>query len=193
MPARVRFLAASTSQVFLIGGLLLLTARDAVAQPAQVVQVVFLNVGQGDAILVRAPEGQSALIDAGPAAPLEALRELGVTQIDLLVATHPHADHIGGMVDVLNTIPVRFYMDNGEPYTTATYVELVRTLERRTDITYLAAEPRMISLGSVELEVLPLLPSGSVDHNDRSVGLVISFGAFRAFLSGDSEGRELSS
>ena len=119
MPARVRFLAASTSQVFLIGGLLLLTARDAVAQPAQVVQVVFLNVGQGDAILVRAPEGQSALIDAGPAAPLEALRELGVTQIDLLVATHPHADHIGGMVDVLNTIPVRFYMDNGEPYTTA--------------------------------------------------------------------------
>ena len=72
-------------------------------------------------------------------------------------------------------------------------MELVRTLERRTDITYLAAEPRMISLGSVELEVLPLLPSGSVDHNDRSVGLVISFGAFRAFLSGDSEGRELSS
>ena len=83
------------------------------------VRVTFLDVGQADAILVRSPEGQTALVDAGRGEPLRTLRELEVEQIDLLVATHPHADHIGGMAGVINSIPVRFYMDNGQPHTTA--------------------------------------------------------------------------
>lgn len=160
-------------------------------QDATVVAITFLDVGQGDAVLVRAPGGETALVDAGERAPLAALGELGVERIDLLVATHPHADHIGGMVEVLGALPVRYFMDNGEPHTTATYLELVRALERRTDVVYLAAEPRTLSLGDVELEILPLLPPGTVDHNDRSVALVVRFGAFRAFLSGDSEVQQL--
>jgi competence protein ComEC len=164
---------------------------EAPSQSPPAVRITFLDVGQGDAVLVRAPEGETALVDAGERAPLAALRELGVERIDLLVATHPHADHIGGMVEVLAALPVRYFMDNGEPHTTATYRELIRTLENRSDITYLAAEPRTVELGSVALEVLPLLPVGLVDHNDRSVALVVRFGAFRAFLSGDSEVRQL--
>jgi beta-lactamase superfamily II metal-dependent hydrolase len=95
------------------------------------------------------------------------------------------------MVDVINSIPVRFYMDNGQPHTTATYQNLIATLQQRTDITYLAAEPRTIGLGSAEIEVLPLLPVNSTDHNNRSVGLVLRYGSFVVFLSGDSEVREL--
>jgi len=155
------------------------------------VRVTFLDVGQADAILIRSSEGQTALVDAGRSSPVPALKELGVEEIDLLVATHPHADHIGGMVDVINSIPVRFYMDNGQPHTTATYQNLMRTLQQRTDITYLAAEPRTIGLGSAEIEVLPLLPVNSTDHNNRSVGLVLRYGSFVVFLSGDSEVREL--
>jgi len=155
------------------------------------VQVTFLDVGQGDAVLVRSPEGQTALIDAGDRAPLEALRAMGVDRIDLLVATHPHADHIGGMEEVLAHFPVRFYMDNGQPHTTVTYRNLLATLERRTDVTYLAAEPRTLTLGSVELQVLPLPAVDAVDHNDRSVALVLRYGSFLAFLSGDSERFEL--
>ena len=165
-------------------------AQDA-PQDDPFVQITFLNVGQADAVIIRAPEGQTALIDAGRSDPLQLLREMGIDEIDLLVATHPHADHIGGMTDVLNAIPVRFYMDNGQPHTTATYQRLLYTLQQRTDITYLAAEPRTISLGSAELEVLPLPPIDAVDHNNRSVGLVLRFGSFSAFLSGDSEVQEL--
>ena len=58
------------------------------------VRVTFLDVGQADAILIRSSEGQTALVDAGRSSPVPALKELGVEQIDLLVATHPHADHI---------------------------------------------------------------------------------------------------
>ena len=155
------------------------------------VQITFLNVGQADAVIIRAPEGQTALIDAGRSDPLQLLNDMDIDQIDLLVATHPHADHIGGMADVLNAMPVRFYMDNGQPHTTATYRRLLFTLQQLTDVTYLAAEPRKISLGSAELEVLPLPAIDAVDHNDRSVGLVLRFGAFTAFLSGDSEVQEL--
>jgi beta-lactamase superfamily II metal-dependent hydrolase len=149
-------------------------------------------VGQADAILIRSPEGQTALVDAGRSSPVPALKELGVEQIDLLVATHPHADHIGGMADVINSIPVRFYMDNGQPHTTATYQNLISTLQQRTDITYLAAEPRTITLGSAEIEVLLLPPVNSTNLNNRSVGLVLRYGSFLVFLSGDSEVQELS-
>lgn len=112
-----------------------------------VLRVTFLDVGQGDAVLLQAPEGQTALVDAGRGDVVPLLREMGVEQIDLLVATHPHADHIGGMAGVIQSMPVRFYMDNGQPHTTATYRRLVAALEARPEITYLEAVPRTISLG----------------------------------------------
>ncbi len=156
-----------------------------------VLRVTFLDVGQGDAVLLQAPEGQTALVDAGRSNVVPLLREMGVEQIDLLVATHPHADHIGGMAGVIQAMPVRFYMDNGQAHSTATYARLMAALEARPEITYLEAEPRTISLGSAEIEVLPLLPRGTTDHNNRSVALVVRFGEFRALLSGDSEVRQL--
>ena len=167
-------------------------AQTSRPQPADsTLRVTFLDVGQGDAVLLQAPEGQTALIDAGRGDVVTLLREMGVTGIDLLVATHPHADHIGGMTRVLESMPVRFYMDNGDPHTTATYRRLLSALEARPEITYLEATPRTISLGSASLEVLPLLPRGSTDHNNRSVALVLRFGDFTALLSGDSEVRQL--
>ena len=158
------------------------------------IRITFLDVGQGDGILIRSPEGKTALIDAGPSSPVGDLKVLNVAQIDLLVATHPHADHIGGMADVIDSIPVSFYMDNGEPYTTATYQNLIQTLQEKPNITHLVAEPRTISLGSADIEVLTMPPSSSntINPNNRSVGLIIKYGSFIAFLSGDSEVEELS-
>ena len=159
--------------------------------PDTILRVTFLDVGQGDAVLLQAPGGQTALIDAGRGDIVPLLRELGVARIDLMVATHPHADHIGGMRGVIESMPVRFFMDNGEPHTTATYRDLVAALEARPEIAYLEATPRTIALGSATLEVLPLLPRGTAELNDRSIALVLRFGDFTALLSGDSEVRQL--
>ncbi|MEX2465335.1 MAG: ComEC/Rec2 family competence protein [Gemmatimonadota bacterium] len=166
-------------------------SSDTLIDTAQQVELIFLDVGQGDATLIRTPEGRTALIDAGRSDPTPQLRAAGIERIDLVVASHPHADHIGGIEAVLAAFPVGAYMDNGQTHTTATYLSLMRTLRARPDISYLEAVPRTITLGSVTLEVLPLPPPDEVDHNDRSIGLVLRFGRFTAFLSGDSERRQL--
>src|SRR5881628_1025979 len=80
---------------------------------AQQLEIHFLNVGQGG--------GHTAVIDAGPSGIGAYLKSLHVDTIDLIIASHPHADHIGGMPDLLGTHVVRFYLDNGVPYTTAIY------------------------------------------------------------------------
>lgn len=168
-------------------------AHDSVAaQDSAALRITFLDVGQADAVLLQAPEGQTALVDAGRRSTVDELRALGVEQIDLLVATHAHADHIGGMAAVLDTFPVRYFMDNALPHTTRTYQRLMEEVEQRTDVTYLAAEPpRTIALGAASIEVLPLPPPRARDHNNRSVTLVVRHGRFSAFLSGDSEERQL--
>lgn len=171
--------------------LLLLVPWRAAAQ-GEPAEITFLDVGQGDAIVVRSPEGRIALIDAGPGPDVTpALHALGVERLDLVVATHPHADHIGGMRHVLESLPVRYYMDNGEPYTTATYLRLMGTLQRHAEITYLEAVPRTLTLGSLRIRVLPLPPWASTNPNNYSIGLVVEYGDFRGLLSGDSERPEL--
>jgi len=162
----------------------------AASQHEAALQLTFLDVGQGDAILIRSPEGKTALVDAGPggvAAPLN--WRYGVDTIDLAVATHPHADHIGGMAEVLRTQHVRYYMDNGAPHTTSTYGHLMAVVQG-SDAVYLQATARTIELGSATITVLPPLAAAQ-NHNNRSIGLLVEYGEFRALLTGDSESEEL--
>ena len=155
------------------------------------VRITFLDVGQADAVLIQTPEGRTALVDAGRRSPVGQLRRLGVTAIDLLVATHAHADHIGGMAAVIEEIPVGNFMDNAKPHTTRTYERLMSLLERYSNIVYLRAVPRRINLGRTSIDVLPMSPDRSLDQNNRSVALVVRHGNFSAFLSGDSEIEQL--
>ena len=186
-----RALAVASLATLLAAPVFAAPPRAPAVDPDSVLRITFLDVGQADAVLIQAPGGRTALVDAGRDDIVPLLRQFGVSEIDLLVATHPHADHIGGMAGVIAAFPVRFYMDNGEPHTTQTYRRLLAALDARPEITYLEASPRTLTLGEVEIDVLPLLPRGATDHNDRSVTLLVRFGEFRAFLSGDSEVRQL--
>jgi beta-lactamase superfamily II metal-dependent hydrolase len=150
------------------------------------IEVVFLDVGQGDAILVRSPTGATALVDAGPDDRIvDQLQTHGIDAIDLLVASHAHADHIGGMERVLATHPVRFYLDNGVPHTTVTYANVMDRL-LRTEVAYLQPTARTIEVGDVAIRVLPP-DSTAAEQNDRSVSLLVEYGAFRLLLTGDLE------
>lgn len=81
----------------------------------------FIDVGQGDAILVSTSDGHHMLVDGGPrsAGPALAarLRELGIRHLDFLVSTHPHEDHIGGLADVLHAVTVGRVIDSGKVHT----------------------------------------------------------------------------
>ncbi len=169
--------------------LVLAVYGHATAQIPDRVEVMFLDVGQGDATLIRSPEGTVALIDAGPDETIvDQLRQHGVTVVDIAIASHAHADHIGGMDAVIRSLPVRYYTDNGMPHTTATYERLMQALQA-SDITYLEATERSISLGSVELTILP--PPGRGGQNNNAVGVLVEYGRFKTLLTGDSEEEEL--
>lgn len=155
------------------------------------VLVEFLDVGQGDAVLLRTPDGRAALVDGGPGTdPLQRLlTERQVRGLALVVASHNHLDHIGGLPAALRQLQVGAVMDNGMPATTAVYRRLLDAVEERK-VRLLAPSARTLTLGEVTLRVLPPWPEAK-DQNDASIGLVIRLGEFSAILTGDAERRAL--
>jgi beta-lactamase superfamily II metal-dependent hydrolase len=147
----------------------------------------FLNVGQGDAAIVQ-EGGHTAIIDAGPSGISAFLTTFHIDTIDLVVASHPHADHIGGMPELLQSHVVRFYLDNGIPHTTGIYRRTVDAV-RASGAQYLSATSRTITLGAAQLHVLAPPPHTTI--NNGSVGILVEYGEFRALFTGDSEQDEL--
>ena len=168
-----------------------LWSQRGVARPSEEVEIRFLDIGQGDAVLIRLPDGRRILIDAGRNATevADLLSGEGVDTLDLVVASHSHADHIGGLPAVLERFDVRNYLENEIPAATETYRRVAAALER-SGVRVLGAGPRTLSFGSVRLRVLSLPPT-LTSQNDNSIGLLLQFGEFRALLTGDSERREL--
>ncbi|MFW8625698.1 MBL fold metallo-hydrolase [Deinococcus sp. ME38] len=154
------------------------------------VTIRFLDVGQGDAILIRSPEGKTALVDGGRSAErLSAqLEKHGVTRLDLMIASHADADHIAGLVPAAALKP-RVFINNGLGGTTQTWERLVRALQA-VDATFTKASNQTVNLGSVKLRVIAPPPGMPDDQNLNSVGLAVQFGEFRALLTGDSETEE---
>ncbi len=165
---------------------LLLLAATACA-PGPALTITFLDVGQADAILVQAPGGHTALIDAGRgAATVGKVRSRGVSRINLLVATHPDADHIGGLDEVVESLPIGAYLAGERTAETRAWQDLVDALANRPSVTRLEAVPRTIHLGNATIEVLAPLPDAG-NNNDASVAVAIRYGAFAALLTGDAE------
>jgi beta-lactamase superfamily II metal-dependent hydrolase len=152
----------------------------------------FLDVGQGDAILIRSPEGKTALVDAGPSKDIvPLLRERGVKSIDLVVVSHHHADHYGGMDDVIREFHPRFFLATDSSHTTPHYLRLLRLVrDSGTQAIFPTRSPRKIELGSVVLTVLPQPPENREDENDNSIGIRVQHGSFSVLLTGDSQATE---
>lgn len=164
-------------------------------------QVHVLDVGQGDAILVIAPSGKTVLVDAGVPGSgkkiLDAMRRYGVGEIDLMVATHAHADHIGAADEVIRATTVKNVLDSRVPNTTKNYQDFLLAIEDK-GVTYVGAEPgRTFDLGDgVILSVLAPVPpfftkdqlrSGGNEPNANSVVTRLDYGAFSMLLTGDAE------
>lgn len=171
--------------------LLLLLVLAACQRPSGQLELHFIDVGQGDAVLIRAPSGQNVLYDGGrpSEAALDYLEQVGVTNLELVVASHPDADHIGGLAAVVTRYRPRLFLDNGLPHDTQTYTELLEAV-RDAGSELVAPTARRITLGDVSLQVLPPPGDSSLSSNDNSIGLIVSFGRFGAALTGDAERAE---
>lgn len=157
-------------------------------------RVDVLDVGQGDSILIRTPANKVILIDAAePGGHVsEQLKREGVDHIDLVIATHPHADHIGGMQQVLKDYPVKLYVDNSLPHTTQTYEGVMTEIEARKIPYRAAVNGSVFNLDDgAKLEIL--FPNGAKltgtrsDLNANSVVTRLTHGSDCFLFAGDSE------
>ena len=157
---------------------------------AQGLQVHFFDVGQGDAVLIQSPSGHNVLYDGGEDADvtLARLSAAGITSLDLVIASHNHADHIGGLASVIRRYRPRFYLDNNVPATTRAYQHVLEAV-RAAGSELLEPSGQRIALGPVTLRILSPPRRAAWEQNDNSVGVVVEYGAFRLSLGGDAESR----
>jgi competence protein ComEC len=160
--------------------------------------VHFLNVGQGDAAVLRTPADRWVVIDGGPrfgdrdagrSVVVPFLRRHGVDSLAAVVATHGDADHLGGLPAVIEAFPPRFVLEPGEPLARPLYLEFLAAVEGSGAHWQPARAGDRLDLDGVTLEVLSpdsawlALP---MDVNEHSVVLRVSYGAERALFAGDA-------
>lgn len=159
-------------------------------------EVYFFDVGQGDSALIRVDD-YTMLIDASVSGAAETIMEnldvLGVTELDAVVATHPHADHIGGMTDIVNAYPIgTFYMpvlpDSDTP-TTKTYENMLDALsEQNVTVKQITDETEIPAPEGAAFDVLSPYDGDDWDEtNDYSAVIRFTYGEVSFMLTGDAE------
>ena len=188
--ARAAFLAACASWTLVLAR----PARDTDGALA----VHFLDVGQGDAAALRTPHGRWIVIDAGPRTPqrdagrsvvVPFLRRHGARRIDVLVASHGHADHVGGLPAVLEALPVDLVLDPGEPVPEASYLAYLGAVDRAEAPWRRARAGDTAMVDGVRLVVFSpdsAWGAQTFDPNEESVVLGVEFGGRRMVFMGDA-------
>ena len=161
------------------------------AQTSANVTIKFIDVGQGEAILIALPE-KTMLIDAGPtgSAPkiAQVLQELGRDKIDYLVATHPDEDHIGGMADVISSTQIGTIYAPNKTNNTATYRKFLTAIQNNNlQITLAEAGTIIDQTDSYKLEILwPKKDANFPDTNDYSIIIKLTVGNKMFLFTGDA-------
>lgn len=159
--------------------------------PRHAVRITFFDVGQADAILISTPEGRHILVDGGrDSRVVQYLLEEAVDSLDVVIASHGHADHIVGLEAVFQSMPVGLFIDGGGTVPTLAFHEL-REARRLANVPYLTARDTVLSVGSVRLHIIPSPLAGRTSENNRSVVVRVEFGKFSVLLPGDAELEEI--
>lgn len=158
----------------------------------------FLDVGQGDAAVIRTPRGRWIVVDAGPRfgeadagrrVVVPFLRRRGVRYLDLLIVSHAHADHLGGAPAVVERYDVGLVAEPGRRVPDALYLEFLDLLASR-GVRWRPARPgERIVLDGVTLSVLhpdTAWTGWGDDVNEDSVVLLLEYGSFQALFPGDA-------
>ncbi len=153
-------------------------------------RVHFIDVGQGDSILIESPNGKTMLIDGGVKGAgqqvVSYLKELGVNKLDQVVATHPDADHIGGLIPVLQTIPIEQFYDSGKVHTSQTFEEMLMAIDQKNIPYYVPKTGDLIEFDKdVTVKVLNA-NEHATDNNDASIVLKVVYGNVSFLLTGDA-------
>ena len=182
---------------FILGVLAFLTALVFIAvyqKTGQKPEVVFLDVGQGDAMLVIFPGDTQILIDGGPSnkisAKLSKYFPFYDKDIELAILTHPHADHLNGFVSIFKDYNVKNFIWSGANYESRLYSNFIEALKREESNVYLAKAGDIVSYGNQPiLKILHppeiLLGKSFKDVHDSVVVSELNLGNKKFLLMGD--------
>lgn len=165
-------------------------------------EVTFLDVGEGDSIFIRTPNGYTVLIDAGPGSGeyssfdaglqvvIPYLKNRNVSRIDTMILTHPHADHYGGMIPVMNAVEVGEFLDPGLDFPSTGYEKVLLEIQKKKIPFRIIRAPRILNWDpDVLAQVLwpepgPDLPG---DPNNNSIVLRLVYLDVVYMFTGDME------
>lgn len=154
-------------------------------------QVHFIDVGQGDAIFIQAPGGENILIDGGEKDTANQVMNLldaqGVEKLDFIIATHPHSDHIGGLVTILKNYPVKHFYMPAVVHTTDTFDQLLDAVQQQGIKISGAKCGVEIPLKGVKAEFLAPNAEDYENLNDYSAVLKLTYGEQAFLFTGDAQ------
>jgi len=164
-------------------------------------QVTILDVGQGDAAVIKTPFGKNILIDAGRWTPgfnsgrytiLPHLRAEGVTKLDAVFLSHPHADHIGGIIELIQNISIGTIYNSGFHYDSNLYKNYL-ALASRKNIPVVSLSAGTLFTPDPSMRILVYGPENGADDadpNERSIILELIYGSTEFLFMGDAGHRQ---
>lgn len=158
-------------------------------------KIHYIDVGQADCIVVQAPTGETMMIDAGnndtttESKIRTYLSANGITRINTVVATHPHADHIGSLDYVINNYGVTKSYDSGYAYTSTIYTDYKNACTAKGVSVTAARRGSYFMLGAIRCDILSptsTIVSAPANVNDVSVVLKLTYGSTAFLMQGDA-------
>lgn len=155
----------------------------------QELEIVIIDVGQGDCALIVAPDGRTVLIDGGETGQVskvfEALNARNISTIDVMISTHPHKDHIDGLIDVMEGYRIGKVIDAGGSEEDSLYGIYMNQVRWRGIPYELAKAGTIFEMGPVKFSILN--PDGieAEDVESLSVVLLVEYGNFSVLFTGD--------
>ncbi len=180
----------------------LLVWRNVIWNQGSKMTWIQFDVGQGDAALLQLPQNKVILIDGGNKTPIydngesvitPYLRQKGIRSLDTVILTHPHNDHVGGFVYILNNFNVKEVITAGTPYESQLVQEFNNIIEQKgIPIRTVLAPDSLIAFPGVKIYFLSpseitAVHNDSRDINNQSLVMMILFGETRLLFMGDAE------
>ncbi|MCX5751156.1 MAG: DNA internalization-related competence protein ComEC/Rec2 [Candidatus Saganbacteria bacterium] len=199
---RGRFPTSCSNQLFGVIVLVLIIFacfvwHEAFEKISPALKITVLDVGQGDSILVEAPTGEKMLVDGGDVGKGEKiiipyLKKKGITSLDVVVLTHPHADHLLGLLEVMQKVKVEEVFDSGQSCDFSAY-RIFLALVAKNKIKYRVVEGGQIYTlaNGVKMRFLnpskPYLSGTNSDTNSNSIAFQLLYKNFSMLFTGDME------
>lgn len=161
-------------------------------EAGDLLKIHFIDVRHGDACLIQTPGGHTILIDGGysdvAGDVVNYIKEAGVKELDLVIATHPHSDHVGGLTSVLTHFPVKMVLDSGKPHTSVTYQRFLKAVKAGGKIKYvLGRAGQVYRYDEVKISVLSPTEPFFENLNNCSIVCRLVYGKISVMFTGDAE------